>query len=114
MRPTRLCWHNAAQSSTQTLSQVAVHRGKGNIPAAIDTLAKFLDLSPLDADGWQELSELYIMVRADPVAVQVAAGHQQPLMRTNTLICLSTVMMHHTLEKANHQYLSYLCLLTLT
>ena len=61
--PTRLCWHNAAQSSTQTLSQVAVHRGKGNIPAAIDTLAKFLDLSPLDADGWQELSELYIMVR---------------------------------------------------
>ena len=43
--------------------QVAVQRGQGNIPAAIDLLVKYLDLSPLDASAWQELSDLYIMVR---------------------------------------------------
>lgn len=52
-----------------------MQRAQGNLHAAIDTLTKFLELSPLDAEGWEELADLYITV----LLLQRAHTHNTPV-----------------------------------
>ena len=55
------------QHEIPELVQVAMEKTKGNMPAAMELLRKYVDLYQTDREAWEELAELYTQACPGPL-----------------------------------------------